>query len=177
LKKIALLFFSAILSFLLFFYLDEYKTFIVPYFYKNQDGSSGLFDEKRNEEVVKALLLKFNHTLSEIYLSGDRSKLPGLPASDEVRKAIYEEITFLKGRGRRMDIAVKELTIREIKNESTTVMQVLAEEKAGVRYVAADGAGAAPYVEMEYNVVYTLAPGPEGLIVEAFESTPSGEKK
>lgn len=169
-KKILLLFLSAIASFLMFSYIDEYENLIAPLFSKDKGGYAELLQPVEDEGRTGEFLVNFNNMLSAAYLSSDPAKVSELPLSDELKREIMEEIDFLKRKDMTMDMILKELTISKIDRLSPVAMQVRTREKVGIRYLTGyDGASSVPYSESEHGATYLLTVGSNGLMVSSFE--------
>lgn len=168
-KKILLLFFSAVVSFLAFSYLDQYDVLIAPFLNKDKDSYAELFNQTEEEGKIKDFLINFNDMLSAAYRSSEPSKVSDLPLSDDLKKSIMEECVFFRRSGRIMDMVLKELTVIKVDRLSPAAMQVKARERIGVRYLA--GYEVKPYVESEQDVTYILIAGSDGLTVSSYEIT------
>lgn len=176
-KRTGALFFLAVISFFVFSYIDEYENLILPLIGTEKDSYASLFREEKREETVKAFLTGYNRALSEAYLSPDTSRISQLPASEEVKRALHEEIAFLKGKGLTMEYSVDSMDVIEIKRLSVVATQVKAKEKVSIGY-RSNNAPLSPYSVMENEVTYTLIAGPEGLMVAGVEVVPfKGAKK
>lgn len=130
--------------------------------------------EAKDKEVVRDFLMKFNQSLSDIYLSANPERVSELPASDELKNSIAAEMALLKNKGQIMDVVTRELRVIKMDRMSVMVRQVQVKEKSGVRYAAIGGDGSSvPYSENESTVIYTLIAGAEGMTVAAFEVRPA----
>ena len=173
-KRVMLLFLGAIFSFMLLSYIDEYESLIVPYL-GEADGYSDLVESEINEKGIELFLRSFNEALTELYLTSDPSSISGLSASKEIKKAIYDEILFLRNRDRVMDLRLLDLSILRVDKLSPFALRVRVRESSQVRY----GSGgniptSATYTEEEYEIIYTLSVIAEGFEVAGLEIVPMG---
>lgn len=176
-KKILLLFLSALLSFVLLSSIDEYENVVAPYFRGGDRGYEDLLQEVNMRESIEDFITNFNTLLSDIHLSGDPSKVSELPASSEVKKEFGDEIFFFEKRGQVMDLLVDEVDFSEIKVLSPTSTRLEVREKVRVRYIGKGRETKIPYIKKKLSVIYTLSAGPEGLIVNSIEVVPVEELK
>lgn len=176
-KRIGSLFLLAVLSFFVFSYIDEYENLIAPFFSGDKGGAASPFQDVDDRGKIRDFLLGFNERLSAVYLSPDRPEISRLPASEEVKNDLYEEIGFLKGKKLTMGYRLDALDILEIKRLSAVATQVKTKEKVRIGYRTDNSEQPSSYSDAENEVTYTLIAGPEGLMVAAFEVAPvAGEK-
>ena len=171
-KRVLLLFLGAIASFFFLSYIDEYESLVAPYL-GGDGGYTSLFESEIDEKGVETFLYSFNDALRGQYLASGPLNVSGLSASEEVKKAIFDEILFLRNRDRVMDLRLMELSILRVEKLSPFVLSVRTREKSKVRY----GSGvnvptSATYTEKEYEVIYKLSAAAKGFEVVGIEIVP-----
>lgn len=171
-KRIFILFLSAVISFLFFSYIDEYETLVRQFLKPKTSGFEGLLSDEELNSNVKKFLDGFNSALSEVYLAGDERKLSDLPVSEELRRAFKEDISFLKRRGKILEIIFDRVKVVKVNRMSFVVTRVEAREEARIAYRLTNAPDdTLTYSKLKYGVAYTLIAGTEGLMVADIEIT------
>ena len=171
-KRVILLFLGAIVSFFFLSYIDEYESLIAPYL-GGGSGYTSLFEPEIDEKGVETFLYSFNDSLREHYLASGPLNVTDLPASEEVKKAIYDEILFFRNRDRVMDLRLMELSILKVDKLSPFIFNVRAREKSEVRYGSTGKIlTSATYTEKEYEIIYRLVAVAVGFEVAGIEVMP-----
>ena len=170
LKKIILMFAGAVFSFFIFAYIDEYDTLIAPFLQTAGPPEGVAISSPLNEEEVRAFLLDFNKTLTEIYRDADFSKVAQLPATEPYKQSIYEELGFNAQSQRTVEMELLELVILRIDRLEPPELKVRAREK--VRLKKTDNSTDLPGIvseELINEVTYSLVESERGFMVSETE--------
>lgn len=171
LKRFLQMFFASFALFLLLSSLDEYEVLVAPFIKKTVVQNNILVTPGMNK-AVEGLILGFNTTLSQIYISSDPSGVRALPTSEQVKKAIAEDIEFLIRSGKIMDMKVKDIHVEKVERVSPLVVKVWTREVVSLSYLnIIDKATIMPKRIAEYGVVYNLELMSGGLTIVGFEVT------
>lgn len=165
-------------SFILLSFLDQYETLVAPLFKKDRSGYADLLGDKDDKRRIRDFLTGFNHAMSEAYRSSDPAKVTELPLSDELKGPIQEEISFLRGRGRTMEMTLNDFDILKVDRLSAMSFKVKVRENVSIRYLSYPGTQVISSTpDTAYGVIYMLDSGPRGLNVTSFEQVPLEELK
>ena len=176
-KRILSLFLVSILSFFIFSYIDEYENLIVPLLKSNANSGDSFLKEGIDKEKLRKFLMEFNLSLSEVYISPDRSKISGLPVSSRIKKELADEISYLKRIDRNMETFIKDLEIMKVERLSSLSLLVKVKENSRVRYRSIINDNLSSFSDKEYGVNYLLESGKGGYIISSFEVLPLEELK
>lgn len=148
---------SSVAIFVLFASLDEYKNVIAPFFKTKKAGIEflGAPDMKAN---FKAVLRDFNGKLSQVYISANPAESTNLPADDNIKRSIYEEIEFLVKNNKVMKFSVAELEVEDVERRSNFSARVKTREIVSVSYLnLSDKEQIVAKQVADHHMIYTLS--------------------
>ncbi len=170
-KKTVLLFSGALLSFLVLAFLDEHENLARPLLDRWSGKEVQLPSPADVESRITRTIERFNETLSRAYLSSNPALLGEEPMDGRVRADTAADIGYLYGKGKVMDVRVKDTEIRNIEGASPFFMRVETEETVTVRYLDdTKGNTVRPYPPVRFMMRYSLKKVDGEWIVTSFET-------
>lgn len=121
------MFAGSLLLFFLFAYIDEYENFFL------NKGSQNLV--KADPYEIEAILKKYAKYVDEAHVNPVPEIFKEIPASDELREELRQEIEFLKNDGRMLVQTIKNLWVQDVDQVGPEEVRVNTREIVGGRYV------------------------------------------
>lgn len=154
-KRFISMFLASLAIFMVLAYVDEYQNLIAP-FLKKETGTRIPYTADLEVELKK-FIQTFNASLSQAYRSSDPLSLDTLPVDGALKKAMAEEMFFLMGGGKVMDVNVEDIKVEGVERVSSTAVTVKTRELVSLSYLnLSDGTVIMPRQDAVYQMSYTL---------------------
>ena len=168
-KKTILMFLGALLLFFVLASMDDFDN--VSENIRESLSNDPMEGPPVDREFLIRFLTTHNENIGRLYLSLESFGLHALPMKMNLMSEYDRDFTFLKNRGRVMDVRIEEIELKAIRWTSPEDLEVVAEETAEVKYLDRIGGRTVEALpKSAYTMKYTLQRTERGWLVREVET-------
>lgn len=165
LKRSILVVFTGYILFLLFSYVAEYESLILPLFPDKRAASPTVSGERA---AIEKVLDTYSKGLTIAYAAKSPNKLDDLPMADAYKQEIITDILFQVMKKRALQIALRKIEIKRLDFMATTVASVEVHEVWDYSYKYDKGVTGPEKGVSSIDGVYTMQKTVKGWQVVSF---------